>query len=304
MIKILRDITLLVLINFPLICSAQGNNFMATNVYEGYIHADKQKLIINLNFLLLIDSTMVGSYYYNAGSGSLKLTGKLHKDLTFDLNERNQNDEITGYFHGKLNKGFKSAYGKWEDAKNKKQFDFVIKKSAKESYWDYIKKNRALFEHHDISKAIKNANKILSIDVANQQLSTLPLELSKLKKIVSINLSGNSFLTFPPVLGKLTSLDEISLSSNKLENIGPEIGTLKNLRILILNFNQLKELPKEIGNLTDLLYLELGRNNLSHLTDTIKNLTELQELHIENNKLSDIEKQSIKQLLPNCVIHF
>lgn len=300
----LKTITLLFIISFPLICLGQGNSFMPTNVYEGHIQAGKQKLEINLNFLVLLDSTIVGSYYYKAGSGSLKLTGKLHKDLTFDLNERNEDDQITGYFHGKLKRGFKYASGKWEDPKHTEQYNFIIKESAKESYWDYIKKNRALFEYDDISKAIKNANKVSSIDVSNQQLSILPTELSKLKKIVSINLLGNSFSNFPPVLSILTSLDEISLSSNKLKYIGPEIGTLKNLRILILNFNQLTELPKEIGGLTNLLYLELGRNNLSRLPDEIKNLTKLQELHIENNKLNDTEKLRIKKLLPNCVIHF
>ena len=64
------------------------------------------------------------------------------------------------------------------------------------------------------------------------------------------------------------------------------------------------ELPKEIGELTNLLYLEIGNNKLMRLPEEIKYLTNLQELHIERNMLSDGEKQRIRGLLPNCVIHF
>ena len=71
-----------------------------------------------------------------------------------------------------------------------------------------------------------------------------------------------------------------------------------------MNFNQLTELPKEIGNLPHLLYLEVGNNKLKKLPDEIKYLTSLQELHIERNLLSEREKQRIRKLLPNCVIHF
>lgn len=276
-----------------------------TYVYEGYILADQnKKLEINLNFLVLLDSTMVGSYYYDPNLGSLKLVGKLNPDFTFHLVERDKTESITGYFDGKLNRDYKSAFGKWTDGKKEKVFDFKIKQVIGKSYWDYIKKNRALYEYKNIRQAILQKNKVLSIDVANQELDKLPNKLSRLDKIVSINLLGNRFETFPTVLSKLTTLDEISLSSNQLKSVGGEIGKLKNLRILIMNSNQLKQLPKEIGELTNLLYLEIGSNKLTSLPEEIKYLTSLQELHIERNNLSDAEKQRIKKLLPKCIIHF
>lgn len=276
-----------------------------TYVYEGYILTDQnKKLEINLNFLVLLDSTMVGSYYYDPNWGSLKLVGKLNSDFTFYLVERDKTDSITGFFEGKLNADYKLATGKWTDGKKQKFFDFEIKQVIGKSYWDYIKKNRALFEYTDINTAIKEKEKVLSIDVASQGLKKLSKKLSRLDKIVSINLLGNEFEFFPTVLSKLTTLDEISLSSNNLKYVGPEIGNLKNLRILIMNNNQLTELPKEIGELTNLLYLEIGNNQLTTLPEEIKYLTSLQELHIERNKLSDKEKERIKKLLPKCVIHF
>ncbi|PZR23963.1 MAG: hypothetical protein DI539_01860 [Flavobacterium psychrophilum] len=281
------------------------NNFRPTHVYDGHITtSDGKNLNIKLNFLILLDSTMVGSYYYNPSFGSLKIAGHFNSDFTFGLVERDSSDVITGFFEGKLSKDFKSASGKWTDSKKEKQLDFSLSISESKSYWDYIRKNRALYEYKDLKKAIRNKSKVQSIDVSHQSLEKLPEKLSQLDKIVSINLLGNHFETFPSVLSKLTTLDEISLSSNRLKSVGPEIGNLKNLRILIMNFNGLNELPKEIGSLTNLLYLEIGNNKLTTLPEEIKYLTQLQELHIDGNKLSDKEKSRIKKLLPNCVIHF
>ena len=276
-----------------------------TYVYEGYILTDQnKKLEINLNFLILLDSTMVGSYYYDPNWGSLKLVGKLNPDFTFYLVERDKKDSITGFFEGNINSDFKLASGKWTDGKKEKLFDFEIKQVVGKSYWDYIKKNRALYEYKNLKQAIRRKHKVLSIDVASQGLKKLPNKLSRLDKIVSINLLGNQFETFPTVLSELITVDEISLSSNQLTSVGAEIGQLKNLRILIMNNNQLKELPKEIGELTNLLYLEIGNNQLTSLPEEIKYLTSLQELHIERNKLSGTEKEKIKKLLPKCIIHF
>jgi hypothetical protein len=276
-----------------------------TYVYEGYIVAEQgKKLQIKLNFLILLDSTMVGSYYYKPSDGSLKLAGKFYPDFTFRLVERNESDSITGYFEGKLNADFRLASGKWTNRTREKVFDFEIKQVQGESHWDYIKKNRALFEYTDLNKAIEEKERVFSIDVASQGLKKLPKKIAGLDKIVSFNLLGNQFESFPTVLSKLSTLDEISLSSNKLRYIGPEIGELKNLRILIINNNQLKELPKEIGTLTNLLYLEVGNNQLTSLPEEIKYLTRLEELHLSRNELSETEKQRIKKLLPRCVIHF
>jgi Leucine-rich repeat (LRR) protein len=283
----------------------QDKNCCDTYAYEGCIFTDQNtRLEIKLNFLVLLDSSMVGSYYYNPSWGSLKLVGQLNPDNSFYLIERDQSDSITGYFDGQLEPDFKKAVGKWTDGEKRKNYRFEINQLIGSSFWDYIKKNRALFEYKDMKTAIKEKDKVLSINLEGQGLKKLPNKLSRLDNIFSINLLGNEFVSFPTVLSKLISLDELSLSSNKLNYIGPEIGNLQNLRILIMNFNQLTELPKEIGELTHLLYLEIGNNQLTTLPDEIKYLTSLQELHLESNKLSDKEKERIKKLLPKCVIYF
>lgn len=284
---------------------SQEKSFRPTYVYEGFIKTGNgEKLSINMNFLVLLDSTLVGSYYYSPKHGALGLVGHLNSNQTFSLVERNEKDEITGEFKGRLSADKKTAVGKWVSPSNNTTFTFELNLVKDKSYWDFIHKNRALYEYNNLSVAIKESDKVLSIDVASQGISKLPGKITKLRKIVSFNLLGNRFSVFPKELGELTSLDEISLSSNQVESIGPEIGNLKNLRILIINNNQLKSLPIEIGKLTKLLYLEVGNNKLTYLPEEIKYLSKLQELHIDRNKLTVIEKQKIKAALPNCVIYF
>jgi hypothetical protein len=284
---------------------SQDKSFCPTYVYEGFIETDKeQKLEINLNFLVLLDSTLVGSYYYKPKNGSLKLVGHLNKDNTFNLVERDLTEIVTGFFSGKVNTDKSKIAGQWTTPKNSKTFNFELNQVKGKSYWDYIQKNRALYEYKDLKLAIKEKQKVLSIDIGDLSVKKLPKEIGTLPNIVSFNLMGNEFNSFPKVLTELQTLDEISLSTNKLENVSSEIGNLKNLRILIMNNNQLRSLPKEIGELTNLLYLEIGNNKLKSLPEEIKYLTSLQKLHIESNKLSETEKKRIKKLLPNCVIHF
>src|SRR5688500_7765588 len=88
---------------FVLVTFGQNKKCCDTYVYKGFIVTDQnKKLEINLNFLVLLDSTIVGSYYYYPNWGSLKLVGKLNPDLTFNLVERSKSDSITGFFEGKL----------------------------------------------------------------------------------------------------------------------------------------------------------------------------------------------------------
>jgi Leucine-rich repeat (LRR) protein len=301
----MKNIWILLLLTFYSNVFSQYKSFCPTYAYEGFIKTDKgQKLEINLNFLVLLDSTLVGSYYYKPQNGSLKLVGHLNIDNTLNLVERDLKESVTGLFNGKVTTDKSKISGQWTTPKNDKTFNFELNQVKGKSYWDFIQKNRALYEYKDLKLAIKEKEKVLSIDIGDQEIKKLPKKLGTLPNIVSFNLMGNEFKSFPKVLTKLKTLDEISLSTNKLENVSSEIGNLKNLRILIMNNNQLTTLPKEIGELANLLYLEIGNNQLNSLPEEIKYLTSLQELHIERNNLSETEKKRIKKLLPNCIIHF
>ncbi|WP_214229575.1 leucine-rich repeat domain-containing protein [Pedobacter sp. B4-66] len=286
--------------------NAQANRFRPTYVCEGYIKLSEiKKLPIKLNYLVLLDSTIVGSYFYKSSFGTLTLTGKINKDGSFILYERDEKNDVTGCFIGKKLPDKRTINGIWTNNKNEKSYPFSLTiLDDSKSYWSYIRKFRALPEYHNIQLAVKNPDKVVAFDIDDQAQTSLPKSFAKLKNVLSINIGGNQFKAFPVVISELQQLQELSMSSNGMEAVGPEIGNLKDLRILIINFNKLKELPIEIGSLKKLLYLELGNNQLKALPSTIVNLQQLQELHIERNKLSEKEKAKIKNLLPNCIIHF
>lgn len=305
--KTMKNILTILIVLFSVLnISGQDKKFLDTYFYYGHVFTEQDtKLDISLNFLILSDSTITGIIFYKEPKWvTHNLSGRLLENNTFCLTEHSKSDSLIGYIIGNFSDNFISAKCKFLDDKKGNGVDFVINRKTEIFYYDYISKNRYLYEYSSLRKATKEKSNVLSIDVASQGLNKLPKKLSRLDKIVSINLLGNQFECFPTVLSKLSTLDEISLSSNRLKYVGPEIGNLKNLRILIMNNNQLTELPKEIGKLTNLLYLEIGNNQLTSLPEEIKYLTSLQVLHIERNKLSDMEKERIKKLLPKCEIHF
>lgn len=283
----------------------RDNVIKPTYSFDGTITTDKiQPLKVRMNFFVYPDSSIVGSYYYKHSSGSLKLTGKLNSDNSFFLIERDYEKNITGYFCGLLTPNQRIALGKWLSPESDKVFNFLLSRLEEKSHWEYTWKNRALYEYTNLQLVLKESEKVVSIDVARQDLARLPKGIKRLKNIVSISLLGNNFTSFPTVLSHLTTLDEISLCSNHLKKVGKEIGQLRNLRVLIMNMNELTELPKEIGELTNLLYLDVSMNHIKYLPDEIMYLTNLQELHIYRNDLDEKEKRRIKKLLPNCEITF
>jgi len=284
---------------------AQDKSFRPTYNYNGYIQISKdKKMPIGLSFLVLSDSSIVGSYHYNPKYGRLKLSGTFKTDYSVSFFEWDDKENNTGQFDGHVSKDRTSIMGTWTSGDKKREFPFslALEKEMK-SYWDYIRKFRALKEFHNIDSAIKHADAVVSIDVANQKLDKLPKQLGKLPNVISTNMLGNRFAKFPTVITSLTQLQEISFASNNMRYVGPMIGRLKNLRILILDFNSFSELPVQLGGLTNLLYLDVSMNkNLKSLPSSIVRLTKLQELHIERTSISEQETQHIKKLLPHCIV--
>lgn len=302
----MKSVTLSLLLLLSMIkIQAQDRSIRPTYNYEGYIQiSNYKKLPIKLNFLVLLDSSIVGSYNYNPQNGRLKLAGIFNTDYSITFFEWDSKEHNTGRFDGQVTKDRLSITGIWKSGDKKHEFPFSLSLvKGMKSYWDYIKKYRSLKEYHNIDSAIKHKDDVVSIDVADQQLNKLPLQLSKLPNVISTNISGNRFKTFPIVITKLSQLEEISFASNDMRYVGPEIGKLKNLKILILDFNSFSKLPTQIGELTNLLYLDVSMNkNLMSLPSSIANLKQLQELHIERTSISNQNIRRIKAWLPNCVV--
>lgn len=298
-------LTLLFALVLSIQIKAQDKGFRPTYNYEGSIQSSaNRKLPVTLNFLVLLDSTVVGAYYYEPQNGQLKLSGTFNKNYSITLFEWDSKENNTGQFDGQVSRDRRSITGSWTSADKKHKYPFSLNLvTGMRSYWDYIKKKQTLKEYKNIESALREPDKVQRLNLGDQDHKTLPKALIKFSKMTSINLLGNNFKTFPVILTKLPQLEEVSFASTGMKYIGPEIGRLKSLRILILDFNALDNVPAEIGELTNLLYLDLSTNkNLKSLPPSIANLKQLQELNIENTGISKQEIQRIKSWLPHCVV--
>ncbi len=125
------------------------------------------------------------------------------------------------------------------------------------------------------------------LDLHNNQLSSLPFQFGSLKKLCYLNLSKNHFVTLPSLIGNLENLSELFLAHNKLSSLPRKIGNLKQLFQLDLKSNRLRTLPKTIGNLTNLDKLNLQDNLLTSLPQQIGNLN-LYDLYLAHNQLTTL----------------
>ncbi len=103
--------------------------------------------------------------------------------------------------------------------------------------------------------------------------------------LLSLNLQDNKLKSLPHEIGDFTSLVRLDLTSNNLAVLPESIGKLTNLKVLLLKYNQLISLPHSIGNLTELTDLELrgttnDYNKITEYPEEMSNLTNLQTLNI------------------------
>ena len=107
---------------------------------------------------------------------------------------------------------------------------------------------------------IGKLTKITSIDLWNNDLNSIPPELSKLSNLTDLYLGRNNLNSIPPELSKLSNLTYLNLGRNKLNSIPPALSMLINLIQLNLEQNKIRLLPLEFKNLEKLQYLWLYDN--------------------------------------------
>ena len=127
-----------------------------------------------------------------------------------------------------------------------------------------------------------------TLDLSNNQLSSLPTEIGKLVNLKYLYLQDNQLTSLPAEIGKLVNLKVLDLHNNQLSSLPTEIGKLINLHTLGLSNNQLTSLPAEIGKLVNLQTLYLGNNKLSSLPAEI--------LKIKNKILIDETSYDINNI--------
>jgi hypothetical protein len=136
------------------------------------------------------------------------------------------------------------------------------------------------------------ADSLEVLDLSNNQLSSLPDEISQLHKLKIIFASNNHFESLPAGLGKCPNLDMIGFKTNRIKEVSENSLPLK-LRWLILTDNKITTLPDSLGERTLLQKLALAGNELTTLPSNMNQLVNLELIRISANKL----KQCPEQLL-------
>ena len=121
------------------------------------------------------------------------------------------------------------------------------------------------------------------------RLSSIPLEISRLKKLKKLFLSGTTTEKWKirdiSVLSNLSGLKTLDLSSNYITDISV-LSDLTALQNLNLYGNQINDISF-LSNLTELKTLDLSDNRISDIS-VLSSLQRLQNLEIYNNNISDI----------------
>jgi internalin A len=144
-----------------------------------------------------------------------------------------------------------------------------------------------------IEKAARN--KETTLDLRNNQLTTLPEAIAQLSNLSLLDLSDNQLTRLPEAIAQLSNLSGLDLSDNQLTTLPEAIAQLSNLTVLSLSDNQLTRLPEAIAQLSNLTVLYLSNNQLTTLPEAIAQLSNLRGLYLRNNQLTTLP-ETIKQL--------
>ncbi|KAK1896532.1 Leucine-rich repeat-containing protein 40 [Dissostichus eleginoides] len=157
------------------------------------------------------------------------------------------------------------------------------------------------WEQTDLTKLLLSSNQLtqlsddirllpalMTLDLHDNQMSSLPSALGELQELHELRLSHNQLTALPVEVYSLNKLCSMTLQQNRLESLPEELGQLENLTQLDLSNNLLKDLPSSLGRLTSLQKLTLSHNKLSALPDSVAQLKNLKLLDCSNNQLTVI----------------
>jgi hypothetical protein len=124
------------------------------------------------------------------------------------------------------------------------------------------------------------------------------------EKIRSLSLANNQLTSLPDGIARFIDLEELDISDNPLGELPPLIPTLLTLTSLFADDIALPRVPVELTNLLGLRKLFIRRNQIESLPDELVGVTLLRKIGITGNPLARNRKaiSKLKKLLPVCVI--
>ena len=137
------------------------------------------------------------------------------------------------------------------------------------------------------------ADSLEVLDLSDNQLTSLPSELSQLTKLKIIFASNNLFTALPEVLGACENLEMVGFKSNQIKQV-PANALPAKLRWLILTDNCIEVLPDSLGERPRLQKLALAGNKLKKLPLTLTQSLNLELVRISANNLTKFPEQLLE----------
>ena len=141
-------------------------------------------------------------------------------------------------------------------------------------------------------------DKVVRLDLSNQNLNKLPNDITKFKNIKFLNLSNNPNLDFSSigvVLIGFKHLEVLKLDSNRLEDLPAWAGQFLGIKHISLSYNQELNLSKAfmyLKHLPSLEKLNLSHNGLTKIPESISGLTHLKNVRLSYNAINDAHSYS------------
>lgn len=114
---------------------------------------------------------------------------------------------------------------------------------------------------------------------------TFPRDADKLLSLVKLNLHDQNLTSIPAEISVLKNLQELYLSYNKLSTLPKEIGELTNLKVLWVMGNKLALLPNELHQLPLLKDLMAFSNKIAYISPDVLDMPKLKSLFLHDNCL-------------------
>ena len=111
------------------------------------------------------------------------------------------------------------------------------------------------FEFTSYEQGLKSPNKVLYLNLSDENLDTISHEILKFKNLMELDIGINPNLDLKQafsILGKLKKLEELWLDEANIDSLPKEIIKLSSLKEIWLDDNQFEEFPKILLELKQL----------------------------------------------------
>ncbi|MBL7941309.1 MAG: leucine-rich repeat domain-containing protein [Flavobacteriales bacterium] len=155
-----------------------------------------------------------------------------------------------------------------------------------------------------LESAMANPTAVYRLDLTKQKLKDFPPEILGFTNLNELVLDKNKLLTLPEEISSLSNLQRLSVAHNALDTLQKGVCKLQNLRYLNLSDNFITGIAEEVQQLNKLEVLILWQNPIQFFPSEIGMLENLKELDILHVDLNAEQQDDLRNLLPNCYIHF